>query len=332
MRRAFIGAGLICVLCVATRTYGQAARRWRPGTWSAIARVDGGPQGLGRIEALAFDGKALYTYDYESHALESFDLQGRARWRIDGSSAGMQPVSNASDLELDAEGHLWVVDSRSQRIDVYSSDGKLIRAIQAPRSVERVAPQANGTYWLFTPVDTTPSLYGQAGQLLAHPRLSEAIEKTDFVARNLWLTAMAGGGMVIAYRWSDRFVVVGPAASRWKEYRGLDRREFPRDERHPRSVNGMQVVQLSVNPETPVSAMSSDVDGGLFYEVFGVGAHGPDQEFRTIDAYDVSSGHYLGSYRLPAEIDAIRVRGDLFAAIVPGSPPSIVVWKWTPTH
>lgn len=325
-------ARLALAISAAATAQGQAARHWHAGTWSMLSRIRGGPQGLGRIEALAFDGRYLYTYSYDSHTLESFDLEGRSRWRIDGSAPGTQPVGNASDLELDARGQLWVVDSKYQRVNVYSSDGTLLRSIQGPRSVQRVAPVTNGGYWLFTPVDTTPSLYSESGRRLVHLILSKAIEGADFVARDPSLTPVAGGGMLITYRWSDRFVVVGPVASRWREFRAVDQREFPHDDRHARSFNGMQIVQLSIDPAAPVAALSSDVDDGVLYDLFGVGAHGPDQTFGTIDTYDINTGRYSGSYRLPSEAEAIRVRGVLFAAIVPGPPSSIVVWKWAPAH
>jgi hypothetical protein len=111
-------AVLIAACSEPSRTAGH-----RPVVWDTVFRLGGSVEdSLLLIPRLMTAGSSgLYVYDYGSHSLKAFDLNGRFRWAYGRSGSGPGEFRNPIDLRTTEEGTIWVLDGGLGRIAVVDS-------------------------------------------------------------------------------------------------------------------------------------------------------------------------------------------------------------------
>lgn len=99
---------------------------------------------------MAVDGNEIFVCDSWNHRIQVLDMGARSLRSIGGEGSGHHALfDECSDVEIDSQGHLWVIDTGNHCIKILTRQGELIRTIgrrlsKAEESVLRETP-ANET-------------------------------------------------------------------------------------------------------------------------------------------------------------------------------------------
>jgi hypothetical protein len=291
---------------------GGVARRADDVAWDTVFTIAGGIQDtvLLRPRLLAARHGLLHTYDYGDQRLKTFDSRGQPLWQFGGSGGGPAEFGNAIDLEVGADGTVWVVDGGNGRlsriapeglgIGVLPFHGLAVRDVLPLRSrvlVTLGASQAD-TFWVA--LDSAGRKQEAGG--VPFPELALA----QPAARQGYATLGDDGAV-----WATIFPFGAPfAVFEDTELRCtgvlVEAQPFPE--------------RLPADPRDAVWAVAAVIaDSSLFVLPRGQTEHA----MRSLDEYSVRDCSYRRTVRLPQRVVAVAWSGGSFYLAVEDPVPAI---------
>lgn len=292
-------------------------RSRRPGTLVVSASSDSGLRTPG---LLASDGRYAYVYDYANRRLAVFDRRGTQRWTVGGSVDGTLAFANPTDLQIAPDGTVWLLDAPRRRVTVLDVAGRVIRTIPLSKSVERLAPQSDGTFLgIDLPqTDATGYRFSSDGRIVDTIALPAYLRAVPWMAREGFVARVGRTDAVVkAYSYADNFTIWDSRAGNERTYHAPERIPFAKILSLPMPNGG---VGMRIAPDAVRAAVAVTTDDTTIYVLYaGQGAY----RGRTIDSYNAATGRYLGSYTLPFRADALTKVSDGFVAVQGGDAPAV---------
>ncbi|MGH7647151.1 MAG: hypothetical protein ACREND_03460, partial [Gemmatimonadaceae bacterium] len=249
---------------------------------------------------------------------------------------GLGASDAVTNLAVDAGGRIWAAAPMPGVLLIVAPDGRLVRRMTGLGYLWRAVPRADGSFWglvLHSQSQTITNqvrLYDSTASRFSRVSLSPVLDTVNAASGQAWFAAMPNDGLAVTYLWSDRVALVS-AKGRVRVYRGIERREFPamRSKATGLKVSGGAVTRVVVDSTARIASLAASVDGDRLYVLFG-GLRGAAGDHRTVDAYRLTDGRYLASYRLPENATALVVHHGVFILSVDTPAPAVKLWSWVP--
>jgi hypothetical protein len=289
--------------------------------WDTLWVVGGGEQDslLLKPYLIAASDSGVYVFDGGDERLVAFDTNGAMRWRFGGSGAGPDEFLGVRDLKANNESIL-VLDPRNNRIVRLNHDGHVRSRspLDGVGHAEQVAWLDTGDFVLltmdpqnaFVVVDTL----GFVRQRFSLPW--PGFIELDPIARQGLIASDEQHGWVFGFSLGDGwFSFDGNVPRRTRKY--AESTAFPKIEQS--RDGGSRMAEYSA-----CSACSISMSGATLYVHFG--GYTKDR-MAAVDRYNVNTGAYLGSFRLPFSATAISVTGNNFYALVEEPYPMLLALR-----
>jgi hypothetical protein len=216
-----------------------------------------------------------------------------------------------------------VLDPRNNRVVHLDSAGHATARIplDAVGHAEQMAPLRNGNIVLLTmSPESAFAVLDPAGRVERRFSLPwRGFAALDPLVRQGFMAARDGQwvfGFSVGDGW---YAYTGTSPARFSG-RYVEHTDFPRMET---SADGSTTV-AQLQGYNACSGCSLSVSGPLLWVHFGGYGESPR---RTLDRYEMSTGRYLDSYRLPTQAKAVEVDGDRVYAIVEDPYPVLLALK-----
>ena len=309
-----------------------ASRHLIRGTW---VPVDTAPPTSGVLRepglvALLSDSE-IVVFDYGDHTLRAFSLNGRLEWTLDGPGGVPATFVNVSSLAVDRNRRIWTAEENPGRVAVIDRRGQVYKVLGGMPGIRRALPVLNDSYLALFPDSPLPRLYDSTGSLLRTIALPQPIERMSGLAGESWVATASNGRPVIAFIWSDRFVMLPADLREARVHRGIERIDFPKVDEVTVNIGGKAVESWRVDSSAVPAAASLSVDSSRISVLFA-GKKGSANRFQMLDIYSADKGSYLGSYMLPEPAAQVAIRGNTLVMLAPLDHPSVRVWRWQPSH
>lgn len=307
-------------------------RRFAEGEWTALWTLGGGEGDTTflqpRLLVPASSG-GLYVLDDGRRVILAFDAEGRRIWSVGKEGGGPDEFQMIRDIEVDAEGNLWVLDAGNSRLSVISPAGQFLcrTSLAEVGHAEQVTPLRDGRAVLMTPSagDEPPFVVidslGRAGKRFGanwseFTRVDPLVRYgyTVVSGSDDWAYVVVRGEGWVAFR-SDS------AVGTWVPY--VERTPFPR----VRQVRNGDEVTTEMEEYTPCSACSAAIVDSLLYVHFGGTS---DDSRRLIDVYDLAGRRYRRTLRLPAAVSTVAASGDRVFTLQKDSATVITALRFSP--
>ena len=333
-----LGIAVLVPTTAAAQNNSPTARRWIQGSWSTDGGLTLPSEQLRRGELTAVHGQTIYVFDYSDHVLTAFTMRGEPIWRFGHQGMEQGGFSSPTDLEVDSRGRIWICDPLVGRVTIVDQSGRMVRTIDGMTYLWHVIPRSDGRFWGLMVVRAgndlrnSVRLYDASGVHFKEISLSADLRNVSTVVASARLTATPDDGVVVTYLWSDRFVVVDGKSLAVHEYRGLEHREFPTFTTQPTALHvGAQTVsKVRIDTAAVPAALAASVNGDSLYVLFGSGPRETPGTRRIVDVYRVDNGKYVGSYRLPEDVNHVLVHEGQFVGSLEQPEGAIRVWTWMP--
>lgn len=309
----------------------QTTRRFLPDTLLLEHTIgDSGSEVLYEPQILSTtrDGR-LVVFDYGEEAVREFTADGREAWHFGRKGQGPGEFEGASDVAVEDNGDILVLDERNRRITRLDSAGRLLGMTRIPNGVEPTCllpPPADGRLVVGT---LSTRLLWQSMSTSGEPERSQVLPpgvsyQSELVGETL--SAFLASGAVMVYRWSATMVLLNGDGTVRKVLEGVEPVPFPAARSYPVKIPGLfNGTATKVDREAPEAALSvSARDHRIFVLFQGT----TENRGRVVDIYDDSSGAYIGSVALPVRPISIAAlpRGRL-ATLEADMVPVIRIWK-----
>jgi hypothetical protein len=297
----------------ASRSEVRAERQVEAVAWDTVFVIAGGVQDtmLLRPRLLAARHGVLYAYDYGDHRLKAFDATGRPVWQFGGSGAGPEEFGNAIDLEVGADGTVWVADGGNGRLSQVSADGRALRVTPfSGLPVRDVVPLRSGV--LVTLVASRADSFWVTLDGAGRPREAGGIPFPELAQAQL----AARQGYATLGDDGNTWATVFPFGEPFAVYDGtqvrcagtlVEAQPFP--------------AQLPPDPRDAVWAVAAVLtDSSLFVLPRGRTEHAS----RSLDEYSAHDCTYRRTVRLPQRVVAVAWSDGTFHLAVEDPLPAIV--------
>ena len=281
-------------------------------SWDTLASIGGGVEDsvLLRARSIAAGNGALYAFDFADRQLKAFDPGGGLRWRFGRPGAGPGEFGSPTDLQVAADGDVWVTDVGNARTTIVSADGRLREHIPfdgrpimrtLPRGTTRlVFPTAPESFWLA--LDAGGRLVAEGGLATEELREANPSVRPPFVSvssdGSRWAAAFPVGDLLLVYR-DPELVCTG---------RLIEGGPFPQD-----LVRG-----------TPIWAVGiAAADSSVFVLARGE----TEYELQLLDEYSLGDCRYLRTLLLPGKLQGIAYDAGTFFFYQEDPVPRIVALR-----
>lgn len=305
-----------------------ASRHWIRGTWLPIdttAPVGNVLREPGLV-ALLSDSQ-IVVFDYGDHTLRAFSLNGNLEWTLDGPGGVPATFVNVLSLAVDRSRRIWTAEENPGRVSIIDRLGRVDKVLGGMPGIRRALPLSHDSYLALFPDSPLPRLYDSTGALLRTVALPPPIETVSGLAGESWFATASNGRPVLAFIWSDRFVMLPADLRQARAHRGIERVDFPTVDELTVNIGGKAVESWRVDSSAVPAAASLSVDRNRIFVLFA-GEKGTANRFRILDTYSADSGSYLGSYLLPEPAAQVAIRGNTVVMLAPLDHPSLRVWRW----
>lgn len=304
-----------------------AERRFLPAEWEQVGGVapTDGPELLNPL-LIASRGRMLYVVDYGDKAVKAFDWGGRLAWAVGRHGRGPGEFMNPTDVQVDAEGNVWVNDPPNNRVTVLRPDGGVAAMFAPEKPAHRLLPLHDGT---FLGIGSAGEgllgyRYAPGGKVAGTLGLPASLRGVGMLARDGRVAvAPTGRAVVITFLYGDRLILWNSAARRLTALPGVEPVAFP-GLLHWRTPEGARVTRLALDATR--ATLSVTADDRFAYLLFGGRTA---QAGRIVDRYELATGRYAGSYLLPQPVTGITAVPGGFAALIADPVPEIRVWRLT---
>jgi hypothetical protein len=231
---------------------------------------------------------------------------GALVWRYGRRGAGPDEFGGVRDIKRAGDGGVYVLDPRNNRITRLDSTGAVASRIPLDEigHAEQIAPFPDGRVVLLTmSPESAFALVGPNGRIQRRFSLPWAgFAKLDPIARQGFI-AVEGRRWVYGFSAGDGWFVFDGDHPASFVGRYAEHTDFPRLE--TREEGGRAVTRM--REYNACSGCSLSLSGRTLWVQFGGYGDAPK---RTLDRFDVGTGKYLDSYRLPIEAKAVEIAGD----------------------
>lgn len=277
--------------------------RWDTG-W-----VVGGPRDSTLLNPflLAASDSLVFVYDGAARRVVALSAaDGSVAWRYGRSGSGPDEFRGVRDLKVIRELGVAVLDARNNRITVLNARGGVRTRVPLDRvgHAEQMAPLAGGEFVLLTMAPDSPFvMVDTAGMVLRHAMLPwPGYARLDPLARQGFIAGDGAQNWVFGFSMGDGWVRYDGTSPRSSLVRYIEHTEFPRVEHQE---DGGQFSSRIAAYEA-CSACSASIRNSTFYVHFG----GHEEPRRIVDLYDLGTGRYVESERLPVEATVVEGAGD----------------------
>jgi hypothetical protein len=267
---------------------------------------------------------AVYVYDGAARRVVALSpADGHVLWRYGRQGAGPDEFRGVRDLKRAEDGGVFVLDPRNNRLTELDPRGAVEARIplEAVGHAEQVAPLPGGQVVLLTMLpDSAFAVVDRSGKVMRHFTVPwPGFARLDPLARQGFIAAQHGH-WVYGFSMGDGWFPFNGASPAGFTGRYVEHTDFPRVETH--SQGDQTVTQMA--EYNACSACSISIWGSTLYVHFGGYGDAPK---RTVDRYDLASGRYLGSDRLPIEATAVEGAGDRVYVLAENPYPILLALK-----
>lgn len=276
------------------------------------------------LQLAAWDS-GVYVYDQGAYRVLAFDRDGTPRWSYGGRGKGPDEFDKVRDLKVTAGGDVLVLDPRNNRITQLTRRGRVVTRVPLTETgyVDQIAPLHGDRLLLMTMnPDSAFIVVNKKGKVEDRFTLSWK----GFAA----LDPLARQGMIAASPGTEQWAFGFSIGNGWFSYAGqtpqgfvgryAEHTDFPKVDTSP-GKNGMNSELTEYNA---CSGCNLAIAGDTLYVQFG--GYTPLSK-SVLDLFDMRTGAYLGSYRLPVRPSAISVVGDRVYAIVEEPAPMLLALR-----
>lgn len=257
--------------------------------------------------AVTHEGNLL-AFDYGAMEIRAFARDGRSLWRQGAKGSGPGEYRNIMDVEVRSNDAIVLLDMANRRITELSSAGKLRRTVPIKLNSSRFIATADtnaytlagddtSTLWVSVDANGNP-----ARRMVAPPSMlaKHSLAREQF-------TASIGQRSVVAYRWSDRLLLLEGDGAVQGMIEGVERVPLPGVKLYPTKFGKFSGNIARVDPKAVPGALSVAAHDDRIYVLF---AGVTPERGRVIDVYSVATRQYAGSYLLPSVAQEIAVLPD----------------------
>ena len=281
---------------------------------------------------LAAPDGGLYVFDLQDQRLLRLTATGALGWSWGRKGQGPGEVLNVRAMALGPRGTVVLADSGNRRLVTVASDGRTLREVPLPAGivyVEAIDILSSGAYVLkLYPMPTEDrsgpwAIVSRDGHLLGSP----PVPWEGFTQR----ASIELSGHLVATSRDDLWIFGFGTGNGWFVFDSLSSvgaHPYVEHTDFPVSVSQSDgnATRTSFTTRPVVSANSLVVRQDTLIVLFG--GLTSDQH-RVLDKYDIRSGSYLSSLRLPhsARRFAVGPAGTVFTIDVSGVFPTIVALR-----
>lgn len=305
-------------------------------TWFAPLTLERTIAGTGGDELLmpgsiaATSRGELAVFDYGAMEVRTFSRDGKPLWREGRKGAGPGEYRNIMDLKVRANGEFALLDMANRRITALSPNGKVRRTIPIKLSSSRFVAVADTNVYTLAGDDSVTlwnsiSLNGEPVRRMPVPG---SLIARHAIAREQFSAAL-GERSVMAYRWSDKILVLQRDGSVESIIDGIEPIMLPDVRKYPAKYGNFTGTVARVDPKATPATLFVATHG---HQIFVLFAGASDKRGRIIDVYDADTQRYSGSYLLPVAAQELVVLPDGAIATLRMEPiPALDVWVNTPS-
>jgi len=258
----------------------------------------------------------LLVVDFDDMIVRKFSPQGQLLQRFGDPDSGIA-FASVTDIEETDSGELWVADNSSRRVFVFDSAGELQRMIELAAWPYRIVVFPGGSFVIMHPMESD-SLFGRFnrdGQPAESFGRWIADQQTLGLALDGWLASDRHGGFVYGALYGGFLAAYEGNGRQRFAVRTIDGRSLP-------SLESRESGGIMIDPEAQTSILSLSVSGDEIH-VLGAVQQGL-RRLGTIDTYDLSSGRYKFSRRVPEGCRRVVVTETLIYTV---GERSIAAWQ-----
>lgn len=295
--------------------------------WTIGVRIGGSPEDSVLLMPTrpTVGDAGIFLADFATKRVIHFNHQGEVVWTFGQDGAGPDEFREPRDVRLDAHGNVWVLDTGNARVTVLRPDGTVKRRIPVDIGDAPIAiiPLEDGTAILtgrrpdrtFVRIDHE----GRAVDEAAFPwdgfnrmsGLSTQYRAVHDPERSVWGTTFNVG---------DGFFLFDQLE--WTGVRGwfVEEVRFPIPE--VTQSGNETITRFAQRPIS--SAVSATLSPQRLYVLFGGRS---EDRFRIVDGYDLATGRYVHTYRLPERVIHLAWHDGGFYALFNNPYPELIYWK-----
>ncbi|MGH8223172.1 MAG: hypothetical protein ACREQZ_09380 [Woeseiaceae bacterium] len=248
----------------------------------------------------------VFAYDYGDQRVKALDPGGRLRWSFGRRGQGPGEFANPFDIEVGADGRLWVLDAGTARITVLTPSGTFAREFRLDRVIRSLVPRTEDAIVLTSSLDPFWFLIDFDSKILAtgDPPVGLLEKAPPFARQALTARSSTGSTWVAAFPYGDLFLV----------YDDLELRCWG------------WLVEGRGFPETPGANLPIWAAGIAASDasVFVLARGETPERLGILDVYSTADCSYETTLRLPRRMSAIAHAGGVFYFEYEDPVPSII--------
>lgn len=272
----------------------------------------------------------LVVFDYGAMEVRAFSRDGKSLWREGRKGAGPGEYRNVMDLKVRPNGEIALLDMANRRITALSPSGKVVRTLPIKLNSSRFVALSDSNSYALVGDDSitlwkSVTLNGGAGRQMPVPG---SLVARHALAREQF-TAALGDRSVMAYRWSDKILVLQQDGSVESIIDGIEPITLPDVRKYPAKYGNFTGVVARIDPKATPATLFVAAHG---HQIFVLFAGASDKRGRIIDTYDADTKRYTGSYLLPLAAQELVMLPDGAIATLRMEPiPALDVWASAPS-
>lgn len=309
------------------RSVEPGPRQYREVEWTPVFRLGGTESDTTFYSTsdLEAEPTGLFVFDRGRRKVARLTADGEIEWWYGGPGRGPDEFMHVRDIERGPNGKLWTLDVENARLTVLDRSGRAIARvpIRDVAQPDALVPLTEEAVVLVTLSQQHPLVLIDAGTGRVLERFGlpwAGYERVHPLAAQM----TAAGG-------ADSFVVAFSIGNGFFTFRGREALPyfgtFVEHTPFPRVVTVREGNTRTTGFERkPIfSAYEIDIDSGRLYVLF-VGS--TEDRYRILDIYDLTTGGYLHSLKLPRSVSSIAVSGDRVYGAYADPYPTVVAWRW----
>lgn len=282
-------------------------RRYRGWHLEEISLPD--PPSLGNIEQFRVVGSYAYIYDVGNMNIVKYSLSGDYISAYGyGRGQGPGEFQNIFAFSIGCDDTVWVVDSMARRISQFESDGTFINSFRPGFNAARIAALEDGRVAILAYME--PSLFVIVDET---GKVERRIEFDFGESVSLYtpvydghLFSQSEGGFIWAPRFASYLFFFNHNGELVRRLQLIDKHDFPDNVlRADRPMSARDI-------ERPARTIAVSVDDSIIF--VNTLIREPGTTSNVLDRYDLLSGEYIDSARLPGGGSQYQVfRGLLYS-------------------
>jgi hypothetical protein len=320
----------------------ETERFWKEVTFEKIAVVE---EGLQRpLSVRPYKDHSFLLSDFGDMIVKKYGYDGELMAHFGkGEGRGPGEMLGLMDIQVDSDNQIWVLDPANSRITVFDSPNQWI-ILDVEKPLSRAIPLNSNHYLVKLRFSDNPEKWNRAGQkvmkyepLVKDPLLWSYIHD-GFLEKDL------SGGVVRNFLYFHGFIrynsegeidyfrrAIGPPTM--EEI--MDDIDEPRRYSEDQEVFFREMSPFSRLPWfSNIQVYGNDIHALLSFATDEVQMSLPEgdiyaRERRFVDVYNLTSGDYRYSYKLPEPVIDIAISGEYVAGIT-SDVPGVVIWRVEP--